>query len=82
MEKMNSESETFKDSCNPMMTLEELPDVLTAYAISDFLGLSNRRVYELMDISNDYGGIPCLRIGRSKRVLKSDFIEWLNSKKD
>lgn len=64
------------------MKLEELPDVLTADVLAEFLSLSKRRVYELMDISDDHGGIPCLRIGRSKRVLKADLLEWLNKRKE
>ncbi len=64
------------------MKLEELPDVLTADVLAQFLSLSKRRVYELMDISDDHGGIPCLRIGRSKRVLKADLLEWLDKRKE
>lgn len=65
-----------------MTKLEELPDVLTAEMLSPFLSLSKRRVYELMDINVNAGGIPCLRIGRSKRVLKTDLISWMNSNKE
>ncbi len=57
--------------------LEELPDVLTAVELSDFLSISRRRAYELMDVSQDIGGIPCLKFGKSKRVLKADLKEWL-----
>lgn len=59
------------------MKLEDLPDVLTAEILSKFLSLSKRRVYELMELKDDAGGIPCLRIGRSKRVLKTDLLAWL-----
>ncbi len=58
-----------------------LPDVLTAGMISKFLNLSQRRVYELMDLNPNHGGIKCLRIGRSKRVLKTDLILWIESGK-
>lgn len=64
------------------MKIEELPDVLTAKVLAPFLGLSERRIYELMDTSIDAGGIPCMRIGRSKRVLKSDFLAWLDTIKE
>ena len=64
------------------MQLEELPDILTAAILAKFLSLSKRRVYELMDIAPSAGGMSCIRIGRSKRVLKADFIEWLSSKKE
>jgi excisionase family DNA binding protein len=59
------------------MKLGDLPDVLTAEVLSKFLSLSKRRVYELMELKDDAGGIPCLRIGRSKRVLKTDLLAWL-----
>ncbi|MEN6568283.1 MAG: helix-turn-helix domain-containing protein [Veillonellales bacterium] len=65
-----------------MNRLEELPDVLTAEMLAPFLSLSKRRVYELMDINVNAGGIPCLRIGRSKRVLKTDLVSWMNSNKE
>ncbi|NYB72523.1 helix-turn-helix domain-containing protein [Sedimentibacter hydroxybenzoicus DSM 7310] len=58
----------------------ELPDILTADILSEFLSLSKRRVYELMDINPEYGGIKCLRIGRNKRVLKTDLEEWMSSR--
>lgn len=64
------------------MKIEELPDVLTAKTLAPFLGLSKRRIYELMDTSIEAGGIPCMRIGRSKRVLKSDLLVWLDTIKE
>jgi hypothetical protein len=70
-----------KNETNKIMTIEELPDILTAKIIAGMLDLSKRRIYELMDISTEAGGIPKLQIGRSKRVMKTDFIEWLESKK-
>lgn len=57
---------------NSYRHLEELPDILTAEMLESFLSLSKRRIYELMDINPSAGGIPCFRIGRSKRVLKTD----------
>lgn len=64
------------------MRFNELPDILTADILAKYLSLSKRRVYELMDINPDYGGIPCIRIGRSKRVLKADLNEWLENRKE
>lgn len=58
------------------MKLESLPDILTAKELATYLSLSTGRVYELMNTE-----IPCLQIGRSKRVLKADLVVWLNSKK-
>jgi excisionase family DNA binding protein len=59
------------------MHIEDLPDVLTAEMISKYLSLSKRRIYELMEET-----LPCIKIGRSKRVLKADLIEWLESMKE
>lgn len=64
------------------MKLEDLPDVMTAEVLSKFLSLSKRRVYELMDLKEDAGGIPCIKIGRSKRVLKTDLIAWLQRSRE
>lgn len=64
------------------MQYRDLPDVLTADLIAKYLGLSKRRVYELMDISPEDGGMPCIRIGRSKRTLKWDLKVWINLRKE
>lgn len=63
-------------------TWESLPDALTAAHISQFLGISRRRVYELFQISVKYGGIPNFEIGASKRVDKSDFKVWIEQRKE
>ncbi|WP_251027906.1 helix-turn-helix domain-containing protein [Bacillus sp. ISL-41] len=63
-------------------TWESLPDTLTAMHISQFLGISRRRVYELLQIRTDKGGIPHFRIGASKRVEKEDFRQWVTQLKE
>lgn len=62
-------------------TWESLPDVLTAKHLSDYLSISRRRIYELFQISVEYGGIPNFEIGASKRVKNSDFKKWLSLRK-
>ncbi len=62
-------------------TWESLPDILTAKHLSAYLSISRRRIYELFQISVEYGGIPNFEIGASKRVNKSDFEEWLLRRK-
>ena len=62
-------------------TWETLPDTLTALHISQFLGISRRRVYELFQINVENGGIPHFEIGASKRVDKSDFKIWIKDLK-
>lgn len=60
---------------------DALPDILTAQRIASFLGLSRKRVYELTDLKPEYGGIPMFTIGKSKRVEKRDFVEWIKRQK-
>ena len=60
------------------ITYEEFPDILTAKHISGHLHLSKVRVYELFRLSVDAGGIKSFDIGRSKRVVKQDYLDWLD----
>ena len=62
--------------------LNELPDILTAQHIADYLTISRRRVYELFQISPEHGGIPNFEIGASKRVVKEDFMRWIERMKE
>ncbi|WP_147535953.1 helix-turn-helix domain-containing protein [Bacillus marasmi] len=62
-------------------TWESLPCVLTAQHISEFLGISRRRVYELFQVQVSHGGIPSFQIGTSKRVDKNDFELWIKELK-
>jgi excisionase family DNA binding protein len=54
-----------------------LPEVLKAKDVSTFLNVSSRYAYEIME-RNDF---PTLRIGRTKRVMKQDFLNWLEKQK-
>lgn len=64
-----------------IVSLDDLPDILTAQQIADFLVISRRRVYELFQIKPEHGGIPNFEIGATKRVDKSDFVNWIESRK-
>lgn len=63
------------------ISLDNMPQTLTAQNIADYLILSRNRVYELYDTPEELGGIPNMRIGNSRRTLKSDFIAWMEFKK-
>lgn len=63
------------------MTLENMPDIITAQQIANYLQISRKKVYELFQLHPEFGGIPNISIGNSKRVSKSDFIYWLKLKK-
>lgn len=60
---------------------EELPRILTAQNIADYLGISRRIAYELFQTNPAHGGIPNFNIGYSKRVEKADFIRWIEERK-
>jgi len=62
-------------------TIETLPEMLTAQHISDYLGISRRKVYDLFQLKQAIGGIPNFEIGLSKRVDKRDFIRWIEARK-
>ena len=64
-----------------MKSLQDMPEILTAQDIADYLKISRRRVYELFQLSPDIGGIPNFEIGLSKRVMKEDFLGWLEQRK-
>jgi len=59
------------------LTIEELPQILTAQHIADYLILARITVYELFNAPPDRGGIPNFRVGNSRRVVKEDFINWI-----
>ncbi|MFS0820790.1 helix-turn-helix domain-containing protein [Bacillus sp. 1P02SD] len=62
-------------------TLEEYPEIMTASHIASYLHISRRRVYELLKLSPANGGIPCIEIGISKRVLREDLMKWIEMQK-
>ena len=63
------------------MSEKNLPQILTAQHIANYLGISRRRVYELLQMSEEAGGIKCFQIGISKRVDKDDFLSGLKKRK-
>ena len=60
-----------------MRNKDELPDILTAQQIATYLGISRKKVYELLQLKDEAGGIPCFLIGASKRVMKEYFLRWV-----
>lgn len=62
--------------------IDDLPDILTAQNVADYLNISRKRVYELFQLKPEYGGIINFKIGFSKRVDKQDLIQWVNSQKE
>ncbi|OMD92748.1 helix-turn-helix domain-containing protein [Paenibacillus odorifer] len=62
-------------------SIEDLPQVLTAQNIADYLTLARNTVYELFKLPPDRGGIPNFNVGKSRRVVKSDFTSWIQSQR-
>lgn len=54
-----------------------LPEVLKAKDISSYLNVSPRYAYEIMNRTD----FPTIRIGRTKRVMREDFLTWLEQQK-
>lgn len=61
--------------------IDELPEILTAQNIADYLVISRQRVYELFQLKPSAGGIPNFEIGLSKRAEKKDFAKWIEIRK-
>ncbi|RPF57035.1 helix-turn-helix domain-containing protein [Aquisalibacillus elongatus] len=61
------------------MNVSDLPEILTAQDIADYLVISRRRVYELFQISVEKGGIRNFDIGNTKRVKKEDLLQWIET---
>ena len=63
------------------MSINDLPEIITAQHISDYLGISRGKIYTLFQIKPIAGGIPNFAIGTSKRVEKKDFLAWIEARK-
>lgn len=57
--------------------MDSLPKILTAEQIAQYLAISKKTVYELIKS----GDIKGFCIGRTVRVEKSDFIQWIQDQK-
>lgn len=61
--------------------MEGMPEVITVKHIAEYLSISRRRTYELLQLNAEQGGIPFFEVGKSKRVMKVDFIKWIEEQK-
>lgn len=59
-----------------METVENYPLILKADHVAEILGISKRRAYELMDLTE----FPLIKIGSSKRVQRDKFFKWIETK--
>lgn len=60
---------------NKFKSYDELPITLNANDVSNILGISRGKSYDLLRSSN----FPTLMLGKRKVVLKNKFIEWIES---
>lgn len=65
-----------------MITIDELPEVLTAKHIAEHLHISKARVYELLRLSPSAGGIPSFKFGKSCRATKEKYLKWIKSREN
>ena len=56
--------------------LEEMPEILTARMIADYLNIGYSKALHLIQ----YEGIQHLKLGSTYRVPKQHFVEWLGLK--
>ena len=56
-------------------TIDELPAVLNAKIIKEFLGISTGTVHQLLNSQ----GFPTLRINSRKLVPKEAFVRWMDA---
>lgn len=59
------------------MNKEELPSVLKASDVSQFLRISPRYAYEIMERKD----FPMIKIGRAKRVMREEFLDWISKQR-
>ena len=62
------------------MNKDQLPDILTAQEIADYLKISRRRVYELFQLKESAGGIRCFEIVCQRELIRLIFLIGLKIK--
>lgn len=60
-------------STTPVPEVNSYPYLLDAKHVSEIIGVSRRRAYEIMENK----GFPLKRIGSLKRVIQDEFFLWL-----
>lgn len=63
------------------MTINDLPDILTAPIIAEHQKCASQTIYVLLRKNPKAGGIPSYQFGRSRRVHKIDYVNWLEARK-
>lgn len=58
----------------------EMPPVLNAKFIKEYLGISQSKVYELLHTNHSAGGIKAFKDGDRWLVKRENFKDWLDKK--
>lgn len=58
-----------------MQNINDYPLILKASDIAEILRVSKPKAYEIMEEPS----FPLIRSGRTKRVLRDNFMEWLEN---
>ncbi len=62
-----------RHSNNTPFDINKYPLILTVHEVAEILQIGVRMAYKVMD-QDDF---PLFRIGKSKRVRRDDFFEWI-----
>ncbi len=73
-------SETTEDRVNqkPLTSWDNLPLVLTVEEAAQVIGVGCRAIYDLARTTRQ--GFPVVRLGKSIRIPRDAFRQWLNSR--
>ncbi|MBS3938488.1 MAG: helix-turn-helix domain-containing protein [Peptococcaceae bacterium] len=73
-------SETAEDRVNqkPLTSWDSLPLVLTVEEAAQVIGVGCRAIYDLARTKRQ--GFPVVRLGKSIRIPRDAFRQWLNSR--
>ena len=59
------------------MKADELPDILSALAVGEYLGVDRKVIYDLLNAKPEYGGLKSFRVGSQRRIRKVDLFQWI-----
>ena len=60
--------------------VDNMPDILTAKMIAGHIHVTVQQVYNLFNLSPEKGGIRNFSIGKSRRVMREDYLRWLEAR--
>jgi excisionase family DNA binding protein len=61
------------------MKLDDLPEILSASMVGDYLGVDRKVIYDLLNNKPEYGGMISFRVGSQRRIRKDDLVNWIDN---